>query len=78
MISLYALQMKLTAAEAISAVTVNAAHAIDRSDKLGRLEPGLQADIVLWNMEASRELPYHYGVNLVSKVIKNGKVFVGK
>ncbi len=77
-ISLAALQMKLTAAEAISAVTVNAAHAIDRSDKLGRLEPGLQADIVLWNMEDYRELPYHYGVNLVSKVIKNGKVFVGK
>jgi imidazolonepropionase len=70
--------MKLTAAEAISAVTVNAAHAIGRSDKLGRLEVGLQADIVLWNMEDYRELPYHYGVNLVSKVIKNGKIFVGK
>ena len=77
-ISLAALQMKLTAAEAISAVTVNAAQAIGRSDRIGRLEPGLQADILLWNMSDYRELPYHYGVNLVSKVIKRGKLFVGK
>lgn len=77
-ISLAALQMKLTAAEAISAVTINAAHAIDRSDRIGQLEVDKQADIVLWDMTDYRELPYHYGVNLVHKVIKKGKVVVGK
>ena len=77
-ISLAALQLKMTAAEAISAVTVNAAAAIDRVGKIGQLLPGMQADITIWNMADYRELPYHYGVNLVSKVIKKGKVAIGK
>ncbi len=75
-ISLAALQMKLTAAEAISAVTVNAAYAIDRQGKVGQLREGMQADIVLWNMADYRELPYHYGVNLAARVIKKGKLVV--
>ncbi len=73
-VTLAVLQMKMTAAEAISAVTVNAAAAIDRAGQIGQLEAGKQADLVLWNMADYRELPYHYGVNLVSKVIKRGKV----
>lgn len=72
--SLAGLQMKMTAAESFAAVTVNAACAINRGDTIGRLTPGLKADIVIWEMEDYRELPYHYGVNLVSVVIKNGKV----
>lgn len=75
-ISLAALKLKMTAAEALSAVTVNAACAIDRADSLGRLEAGLAADIVVWDMHDYRELPYHYGVNLVETVIKDGKVVV--
>ena len=74
MITLAALNYKMTAAEAISAVTVNAACAIGRGDRLGQLRVGRTADIVLWNMLDYRELPYHYGVNLVNKVIKRGKV----
>lgn len=73
-ISLAAINLKMTAAESLSAVTVNAACAIDRGDQLGRIENGLPADIVIWDMADYRELPYHYGVNLVETVIKNGKV----
>jgi imidazolonepropionase len=77
-ISLAALQMKLTAAEAISAVTVNAACALDRGGQLGQLVPGLIADIAIWDMADYRELPYHYGVNLVYNVIKRGKAVTGR
>ena len=77
-ISLAALKLKMTAAEALSAVTVNAACAIGKGETLGRLEEGLPADIVVWDMEDYRELPYHYGVNLVEKVVKNGKIVVGE
>ena len=74
MTSLAALQMKLTAAEAISAITVNSACAIDRGGKIGQIIKGLPADLVVWDMADYREMPYHYGVNLVKKVIKNGKL----
>ncbi len=75
-ITLAAVQLKLTAAESISAVTVNAAWSIDRSEMIGQLMPGMQADFVLWDMADYRELPYHYGVNLVAKVVKKGKIVV--
>ena len=74
MITLAGLQYKMTAAESLSAVTVNAACALDRGGKIGQLKAGFPADIVLWNMSDYRELPYHYGVNLVDKVIKRGKI----
>ncbi len=77
-VSLAALQLKMTAAEAISAVTVNAAYAVDRHHRIGRLVPGAQADLTIWNMADYRELPYHYGVNLTSKVIKKGKVVIDR
>lgn len=75
-ITLACLEMRLTAAEALSATTVNAAHAIDMSDRLGQLVKGAQADIVIWDMQDYRELPYHYGTNLARTVVKNGKVVV--
>jgi imidazolonepropionase len=75
-ITFAALQMRLTAAEAISAATVNAAYAVGRAGKIGQLIPGMQADLVIWQMSDYRELPYHYGVNLASRVIKKGKVVV--
>ena len=75
-ITLGALQMKLTAAEALSAVTVNAACAVRRGGILGQLLPGRQADLVLWQMADYRELPYHYGINLAGTVVKRGKVVV--
>jgi len=76
-LSLAAVKLKMTAAESLSAVTVNAACAIDKGASLGRLEPGLPADVVIWDMQDFRELPYHYGVNLVDTVVKKGKIVGG-
>ncbi|MDX9856463.1 MAG: imidazolonepropionase [candidate division Zixibacteria bacterium] len=75
-ISIAALRMKMTAAEAISAVTVNAAVALNRGNRLGQLLPGRQADLVIWDMQDYREFPYHYGINPARVVIKRGKVAV--
>ena len=77
-VTLAVLQMGLTAAEAISATTVNAAVAVCRQERVGQLVEGKQADLVVWDMQDYRELPYHYGVNLVSKVAKRGKLVVNK
>ncbi len=73
-ITLATLQMKMTVAEAITASTINAAHALNRGHYLGSLEPGKQADILILDIPDYHFLPYHFGSNSVETVIKKGKV----
>lgn len=61
-LSLAATHMKLTPAEAITAATINAAHSLNRGDKLGSLEPGKIADFVIHDTSDYRELAYFFGV----------------
>lgn len=68
--------MRMTPAEAIVAATINAAHAIGEASRIGSLDPGKKADIVIMNAPNHRFLGYKFGVNLVEIVIKDGKVVV--
>jgi len=65
---------RLTPAEALNAVTLNAAHAVDLGDRLGSLEAGKQADVLIVNAPDYRHLVYWLGANLVEGVIKRGKL----
>ncbi|MBT3337276.1 MAG: imidazolonepropionase [Anaerolineae bacterium] len=67
--------MKLTPAQAIVAATINAAYAIRREDKIGSLEVGKQADMLMLSVPDYRQLGYRFGTNLVKKVIKRGRVY---
>lgn len=62
----------LTPEEALTAATLNAAAALGRSDTIGSIEPGKQADIILAKAEDYRDLFYISGVNHIAKIIKNG------
>ena len=73
MVSLACSQMKMTPAEALVAATVNSAHALDRGDRLGSLEPGKLADVVVWDAPNHRHLAYHFGVNLAHGVFVGGR-----
>jgi len=73
-IQLACLNMKMTPAEAITAATYNAACAIDLNNHIGSLEIGKQADLVILDCPNYMFIPYHYGINLVDRVIKNGKI----
>ena len=75
-ISLACLQMRMTPAEAIVAATINAAHAVNRSHDVGSLELGKRADIIVLNVPNHNFLGYRFGVNLVDKVIKDGRLVV--
>lgn len=68
--------MKMDPAEALTAATLNAACAINRQEKIGSIEVGKQADIVVFNIPNYFFLSYQFGVNLVSQVIKKGKIVV--
>lgn len=73
-IALACRQMQMTPAEAIVASTINAAHAIGMDKKVGSLEIGKQADIIFLDIDNYLQLPYWFGGNLVSKVIKKGMI----
>jgi imidazolonepropionase len=64
---------KLLPAEALNAATINAAHAIDLADRVGSIEAGKQADLLIVDAPDYRHLAYQFGGNLVETVIKNGR-----
>ena len=68
------LEMRLSPAEALAAVTVNAAHAVGVADEAGSLEPGKAADVVVWRVSSVEQLPYWVGADLVDVVVKRGRV----
>jgi imidazolonepropionase len=74
MIVLACRKMGMTVAEAISAATINGAHALRRAGSRGSIEPGKIADLAILRIPDYREIPSHFGVNLVETTIKNGAV----
>jgi imidazolonepropionase len=75
-IALACLGAGLTTEEALVAATLNAAAALGRADRIGTLEAGKQADLVVLDAPSPKHLAYHFGVNLVRHVVKLGKVVV--
>jgi imidazolonepropionase len=71
-VSLAVTQMKLSVAEAITAVTVNAAYSLSRGHLVGSLEPGKLADFVVHQFKDYRELGYYFGVEPAEQVFMGG------
>jgi imidazolonepropionase len=76
--SLACTQMRMTPAEAFSAATINGAHALRLAHRVGSIETGKRADLVMFDASDYREIPYHFGVNLVAMTMKGGQVLYRK
>jgi imidazolonepropionase len=76
-LSLAATHMKMTPAEGVCAVTINAAYSLNRGDRIGSLEPGKIADFVIHDCEDYRELGYFFGVEHASRVYVGGQLSHG-
>lgn len=68
------LKYRLTPEELLTAVTLNGAAAMNRADRLGSLEVGKQADLVIWQAKDLEYLPYRLGSNLAEAVVKRGEI----
>lgn len=73
-IALACIYMKMSIEETITALTLNGAAAVDMADRIGSIEVGKQADMVLLHFDNYRMLPYYVGMNCVKTVIHAGKV----
>jgi imidazolonepropionase len=72
MIAVACRYMGMTPAEAISAATINGAHAVGLGDEVGSLEPGKRADLLLLDVPSYKHLGYRFGTNLVRSVVVGG------
>jgi imidazolonepropionase len=70
--------MKLTPAQAIAAATINSAAAVKMADRVGSLEVGKQADVLILKVPDYRHLGYRFGTNLVDTVVKKGRLYPKK
>jgi imidazolonepropionase len=66
--------MGMAPAEAITAATINAAYAVRRASRVGSLESGKRADLLILSVPDYREIPYHFGVNLVDLTMASGEI----
>lgn len=65
---------KMSVEEAIAGSTINAAYALNRADRIGSIEKGKMADILLLDYKDIREVPYWLGSNPVKTCIKGGRI----
>ncbi|MBY6096552.1 imidazolonepropionase [Ferrimonas balearica] len=64
----------LTPAEALAGVTRHAAQALGLQERVGQIKVGMEADLVLWEIEQPAELAWQYGCNPCREVMKHGQL----
>jgi imidazolonepropionase len=77
-ISLACLTYRMHVEEALVGATKNGAKALGLYDKIGSIEKGKQADLVVLNVDNYKKIPYQFGEDMVKYTIKKGKVIYGK
>jgi len=76
--ALATLYMNMSIEEAITALTLNGAAALDRADVIGSLDTGKLGDVIILEVPSYKFIPYHVGVSCVEKVIKKGRLVFSK
>lgn len=76
--ALASIYMGMTVEEAITAMTLNGAAAIDKADRIGSIETGKKGDLVLLEFDTHHALPYYVGMNSVRLTIKDGNILDNK
>lgn len=69
-------QMKMRAAEVITAATINPAFSLQLDDEVGTLHPGKRADLCVLDMPSWEAVGYSFGGNPVVMTVKHGEPVV--
>ena len=76
--ALAVLYMNLTTEEAVTALTINGAAALNIADTIGSIDIGKKGDIIVLEFPSYKYIPYHIGMSTVEKVVKNGNLVFEK
>ena len=75
-LSLACIKLKMTPEEAINALTINGAHAMEVQNELGSIEKGKIANLIITEkLPSNAFIPYSFGKSLIKKVIIQGKLY---
>lgn len=74
MMTIACTHMRVTPEEAIVACTLHGAAALGLAGKLGSIEPGKEADMILYDIPNYRHLAYHFGINHARTIVKHGTI----
>ena len=74
MLNMASTLFRMTPEEALAGVTRNGARALGLQDRIGTLEPGKDADFVIWDIDEPAELAYRIGFNPRKQVVRQGKL----
>ncbi len=77
-ISIACIRYGMTIEDALMGATKYGAKALDLYQKIGSIESGKQADLVILNVDNYRKIPYFFGEDIVKYTIKKGRVIYGK
>ncbi len=76
--ALAVLCMNLTTEEAVTALTINGAAALNRADTIGSIDVGKKGDVIVLEFPSYEYIPYHIGISTVEKVVKDGNLVFEK
>jgi len=76
--ALAVLYMNITTEEAVTALTINGAAALNRADTIGSIDVGKKGDVIVLEFPSYKYIPYHIGMSTVEKVVKGGKLVFEK
>jgi len=76
--ALAVLYMNITTEEAVTALTINGAAALNRADTIGSIDVGKKGDVIVLEFPSYKYIPYHIGMSTVEKVVKDGNLVFEK
>ena len=72
-ITLACIYYNMSVLDAFKAATYISARSLMLEDKIGSIEKGKNADIIIWNVNNISEIPYRVDSHPIQQVLKNGK-----
>ena len=76
--SLACVELGMSPDEVLAGVTINAARALGLEEEVGSIESGKTADITIWRVPTSTQIPYWPAADLVRTVVKRGRVVLDR
>jgi len=75
--TLACMHLGMTVEESFQAVTYYSAKALELEDKIGSIEVGKSADLIVWGISSLLDIPYYVSNHPIRYVMKNGEIVFG-